>query len=175
MRYLFFIFFVALTISCQEKQVKNINTVNKSDMNAVNKHELITYLNKESQENISSWQEYTTVNNNINKFKSISASEALNNALQFSKVVKHLKDSIRPKELLTPAFRTRVNVLENEALRLKDMTYISAITSKEVNQQIDKILNAFSATNSKINTVYAQLSIEKEIQTQSIQINSNKK
>jgi uncharacterized membrane protein len=75
-----------------------------------------------------------------------------------------MKDSIRPKELINSSFRTRVNVLENEALRLKDMTFINAVTSKEINLQVDKIMAAFSATNSKINTVYSQLEVEKEIQ-----------
>jgi len=87
----------------------------------------------------------------------------LNNAIQLSEVVKFLKDSIRPTELLNLSFRTRVNVLENEALRLKDMTFITAITAKEVNVQVDKIIAAFSATNSKINTIYSQLEVEKDI------------
>jgi hypothetical protein len=62
------------------------------------------------------------------------------------------------------SFRTRVNVLENETLRLKDMTFIPAITANEVNTQVDKILAAFSATNSKINTVYSQLEVEQDIE-----------
>lgn len=62
------------------------------------------------------------------------------------------------------SFRTRVNVLENETLRLKDMTFIPAITANDVNTQVDKILAAFSATNSKINTIYSQLEVEQDIE-----------
>lgn len=132
-------------------------------MHTISKHQINTVLEKNNDQSFLSWKEYTLVSDKLEKFKSISANEALNNALQLSKLVKQLKDSIRPKDLLNNPFRTRINVLENEVLRLKDMTYISSITSKEVNNQVTKIMEAFSATNSKINTVYSQLKIEKEI------------
>lgn len=74
-----------------------------------------------------------------------------------------MKDSIRPEELINLPFRTRINVLDNEALRLKDMTFIPAITANEVTAQVEKIIAAFSATNSKINTVYTQLEVEKDL------------
>lgn len=166
MKYLFLILLITLTIGCKKSNSKENAIIQNTDKKEVVKHEAILKLSILSKEKITPWKEYKNVKENIIKFENISASEALNNALHIAKVIKQLKDSIRPKALLTPSFRTRVNVLENEALRLKDMTFISAITNSEVNKQVEKILQAFSATNSKINTVYAQLSVETEIKIQ---------
>lgn len=133
-------------------------------MNIVQKHDVVLNLEKLSINKIENWNEYQSVTENLAQFSSISPSEALNNAIKLSEVVKFLKDSIRPKELINLSFRTRVNVLENETLRLKDMTFIPAITANEVNTQVDKILAAFSATNSKINTIFSQLEVEQDIE-----------
>jgi hypothetical protein len=133
-------------------------------MNIVQKHDVPLNLEKQSINKIENWNEYQSVTENLELFSSISPSEALNNAIKLSEVVKFLKDSIRPKELINLSFRTRVNVLENETLRLKDMTFIPAITANDVNTQVDKILAAFSATNSKINTIYSQLEVEQDIE-----------
>jgi len=135
-------------------------------MSVVTKHSSVNSLEKNTKEKIQNWKEYQSVSDNLKKFSFISAKEALNNALKLAELVKQLKDSIRPKELLTLSFRTRVNVLENETLRLKDMTFISAIKETEVNTQVEKILAAFSATNSKINAVFNQLEINNKINSE---------
>ncbi|MFN0728254.1 hypothetical protein [Polaribacter gochangensis] len=133
-------------------------------MNIVQKHHAILDLEGISKNKVANWKEYQSTTNNLKQFSSISANEALNNALKLAEIIKNLKDSIRPKELLNLSFRTRINVLENEALRLKDMTFIPAITAGEVNAQVNKIIAAFSATNSKINTIYSQLEVEQDIE-----------
>jgi hypothetical protein len=135
-----------------------------SEQYSCQKHDVPLNLEKQSINKIENWNEYQSVTENLELFSSISPSEALNNAIKLSEVVKFLKDSIRPKELINLSFRTRVNVLENETLRLKDMTFIPAITANDVNTQVDKILAAFSATNSKINTIYSQLEVEQDIE-----------
>ena len=43
------------------------------------------------------------------------------------------------------------------------MNSIPAITAKEVNTQVDKIINAFSAVNAKINTTLSKKKFEDEI------------
>lgn len=155
--------FVVFIWSCNSSSVQKEEKLRQPKKSVVQKHRTSVALESNSIAKITNWKEYFSVNDDLKKFNSISANEALNNALKLSELVKFLKDSIRPKELRTLSFRTRVNVLENEALRLKDMTYISAITANEVNIQVDKILSAFSATNSKINAVYNQLEVEKDI------------
>jgi hypothetical protein len=160
----FLILFFLVFLSCNSNNANQKTKVQKSDMNIVQKHDVSLNLEKQSINKIENWNEYQSVTENLELFSSISPSEALNNAIKLSEVVKFLKNSIRPKELINLSFRTRVNVLENETLRLKDMTFIPAITANEVNTQVDKILAAFSATNSKINTVYSQLEVEQDIE-----------
>ncbi len=160
----FLILFFLVFLSCNSNNANQKTKVQKSDMNIVQKHDVSLNLEKQSINKIENWNEYQSVTENLELFSSISPSEALNNAIKLSEVVKFLKDSIRPKELINLSFRTRVNVLENETLRLKDMTFIPAITANDVNTQVDKILAAFSATNSKINTIYSQLEVEQDIE-----------
>ena len=159
----FSILFLLFFWSCQNSSAVQEPKIQKSEMNGVEKHNTALALEKISKDKVVNWKEYQLVSNNLKQFSAISANEALNNALKFSETVKKLKDSIRPKELLNLSFRTRVNVLENEALRLKDMTFIPAITSNELHTQVNKIIAAFSATNSKINTIYSQLEVEQDI------------
>jgi ABC-type ATPase with predicted acetyltransferase domain len=162
MRNYFILIFLSF-LSCKNSTTVQETKIQKSDKNIVQKHKIALILENISKEKVANWKEYQSVTNNLKQFSAISANEALNNALKLLEEVKFLKDSIRPKELLNMSFRTRINVLENETLRLKDMTFISAITADEVNTQVDKILAAFSATNSKINTIYSQLKVDEEI------------
>ncbi len=170
----FLILFIVLFSSCRDAAVNRAQKSINPEINTVKKHAIETGIEKIGKDTIHAWKEYVSVADDLQKFIAISANEALNNALQLADLVKQMKDSIRPLDLINPSFRTRVNVLENEALRLKDMTFISSITSKEVHLQVDKILEAFSATNSKINVVYSQLEVEKEINNTS-PINTIKK
>ncbi len=158
------IFFFVLFFSCKNTSSTQVKESQQPKMSVVTKHSSVIPLVENSKGKIQNWKEYQAVTDNLNKFSFISAKEALNNALTLNELVRFLKDSIRPKELLTLSFRTRVNVLENETLRLKDMTFLlSAIKADEINQQVEKILAAFSATNSKINAVYNQLEIDEKI------------
>lgn len=170
MKIFIFSAFTLLIISCNNPKKKQEINIRKSQLSIVKKHDTFISIQSNSSKNISKWKEYNFLNEFINRYNSISANEALNNALELANLIKNLKDSIRPKDLLTSSFITRINVLENEALRLKDMTYISAITAKEVNNQVAKVLDAYSATNSKINTVYNQLEIEKEMDSKNIDL-----
>ena len=161
----YYILLILVLFSCKDPVLHQEKSIQKSTKGIVISHSKFVDLETISTSNISNWKEYHLVADHLKIFYSISASEALNNALQLANLVKKMKDSIRPKDLINPSFKTRVNVLENESLRLKDMTLLlNAVKTKEVNEQVDKILQAFSATNSKINTVYSQLEVEKEIQ-----------
>jgi len=164
-KYFFFLLLFSF-IACKNTSTSQEKTVQKPELDIVKKHQLNTQLTSLSKEKIKTWKEYQSVDVDLKKYSNISANEALNNAVNLSKIVKQLKDSIRPSELINNSFRTRVNVFENEVLRLKDMTFIrNALSVDDINKQVDKIFEAFSATNSKINTVYAQLEVEKEIET----------
>ena len=163
MRLLLSAFTFLFLFSCQNnKRIKQANTP-KPQMSIIENHKKTIGLDNIAKKNVSTWNEYKSLQEFLQKFESISANEAINNAVELSHLVKIIKDSIRPKELLNSPFRARINVLHSEALRLKDMTLIPAITSKEVHNQVAKIIEAFSATSTKINAVFHQLEVKKEI------------
>ncbi|CAA0162648.1 Probable lipoprotein precursor [Tenacibaculum maritimum] len=147
-------FFIIILYACKKEKKSEIQDPKKSEMSIAKTHVTKTSLNSEAVKKTKGWKEYKSLNEFIIRFKNTSPNDALNNALELKILVKNLKDSIRISELKTPAFRARLNILENEALRLVDMTYITAITADQVNQQVDKIFSLYGSINSKINTIY---------------------
>jgi hypothetical protein len=161
-----FFLFISVLISCGDApQEKKDAPVVKSLFSVAQKHVAIIPLDAVNEKEISTWNHYITLREFLGKFKTATPNEALSNALELGSLIKVLKDSIKPKPLNTPSFEARINLLENESLRLSDMTKISAIQSKEVNDQINKVFEAFSAVNSKINMVYLQENLDKGIDT----------
>jgi len=151
--------------ACKENAQQKKEGHKPAAMSVVQKHVLAVPLEKQIQNKIKNWQAYTDLEQKLKEFSAISANEALNNALELARLVKIFKSVTKPEPLVTLSFKTRIDVLENEILRLKDMTYISgSLSADEVNDQVDKIMDAFSATNSKINAVYTKLRIDQEIE-----------
>lgn len=151
--------------ACKENSQQNKEVHKPAALSVVQKHTLSVVVDKQVRKEVDNWSAYTDLEQKFKEFSTISANEALNNALELSELVRKLKSNTKPKPLETLSFKTRINVLENETLRLKDMTYISvALTAKEVNDQVDKVMDAFAATNSKINAVFIKLSIDKELE-----------
>lgn len=117
------------------------------------------------------WKEYSRMDELISRYYAISTSEALSNADELSTLAKELKDSVRIKKLAIPPMMARLRVLNSECLRLKDMTAIPAIKPEEVRAKVSDILQAFSAVNAKINSIYAvddlegQLALDPDFQT----------
>lgn len=157
---IFFLVFI-FAFSCKKESPKEQKVIEKkSKISHVIHHKKATQLNDFSLSNIQVWKEYNEVATLLKLFENTSPDQGLNNAIELKKLVKNLKDSIRIAEFKTPAFKTRINVLENETLRLADMTYIPAITSGEVNEQIAKIFLVFGSLNAKINTFYNQKQLD---------------
>jgi hypothetical protein len=126
-------------------------------------HLIPTKIKKTFLENIENWKEYKILEEFAVKFHQTSPNEALSNALEMKSLVTRLKDSIKPTNFNTPSFNARINVLFSEAERLADITFIPAIKTLEINEQVEKTLNAFSALNAKINTVLSQKKFEDAI------------
>lgn len=158
-----FLLFILVLISCGSDKKDEQKTQEKPETSKVYKHKDFSKLTSLSKKEMGDWKEYNSLKDFIQKFKAISPNEALSNALELKSLVKNLKDSIRPKELKIPEFKARLNVLENESLRLADMTYISAITSTEVNNQVSKFLLIYSSTNAKINSIYRRILFENNV------------
>lgn len=112
---------------------------------------------------VKNWEELKAIDSFFVKFRKISPNEALSNAIELKDLIKSLKDSVKPKEFDIPSFNARVNILNNEVLRLADLTDIKAIKAAEVNNQVDKTMSAFSDVNTKINSILAKINFENEI------------
>lgn len=150
-------------VSCQDKQTTENPVVEKSELSVVQKHQKIESLTPKAQKKIDDWLEYETLKNFLDRFNSISPNEAINNSKELNDIVKSLRDSVKPKFLETPAFKARVNLLLNESMRLYDMSSIASLKAEEINSQVGKLLSAFSAINSKINTTIRQADLDDEV------------
>ncbi len=165
----FFTFFlsVILLYSCGKEAKEEVTQVQqKPSKRVVVKHSQATPLAKDAAKKVIDWREYEVVNDFLSKYYSISPNEALNNSKELNDYVKSLKDSVKPVFLETAAFSARLNLLHNETLRLYDMSTITAIKADEVNNQVEKIIGAFSSMNAKINTVIQQIKLDKEIDSE---------
>ncbi len=132
-------------------------------MSLVKAHEATENVLPVYYKEVKDWKELKTIDSFFVKFRKISPNEALSNAIELKDLVKNLKDSIKPKSFDTPSLNARINILNNEVLRLADLTEIGAIQAEEVNKQVDKTMSAFSDLNTKINTILAKVRFENEI------------
>lgn len=160
-----FILLVLICFSCKNSQEEQITTTQKPLLSIAKKHPLPVTIKSGYEKNIESWEEYQSLKSFLERYVSISPNDALNNALELKLFVEGIKSTSRPKVLNIDPFNARVHLLYNEVLRLADMTYISAITPKEVNEQVAKVLEAYAAVNRKINAIYARKDFENSVET----------
>ena len=118
----------------------------------------------DAKEKVEGWNEYKQLDELLINFYSISPNEALNLSKELSTITQQLKDSVNIDRFTQPDIGIRINVLHNHALRLNDMDDISSIHSDEVKNEIQDILDAFSALNAKINNITKQEKLEKELE-----------
>jgi hypothetical protein len=169
MKYLFYLLVIILvgTISCSKNKIKT-QVISKQDslkiLNTRIEVPLGEILIPSAKKIVTNWREYNDVDDFITQFYNISTSEALSNAKELSDLVILMKDSIRVKDLKIPSVIARINVLENETLRLADMSTISSIKDTEVKEEVTSILTVYSALNSKINTLYKASAIQKALE-----------
>ena len=163
MRFSILFLLVVFFISCQDSKPQSTVVVEKSEFRTETKHQEILNLEKKASKKVDNWLEYEALKDFLKQFHSISPNEALNNSKELSDLVKSIRDSIKPTFLQSKAFDARINLLYNETLRLYDMSSIPAIKSEEVNEQVEKSLKAFSALNSKINTLVLQADLDSQV------------
>ena len=163
MKFVYYCVFILLISSCNNKKTDATEEIDKPMSSRIKKHAQIATIKSKFQVDIDAWTEYENLIVFLNQYMSISPNDALNNSRELNDITKSLNDSIKPQFLETPAFKARVNLLYNETLRLYDMSSIPAIKATEVNNQIDKVLNAFSSINFKINTILKQRELEGDV------------
>jgi hypothetical protein len=157
---------IVLLFSCDKKQANSKQEQDdvKPLLSIINEYSSIIKIDTAFSKNIEEWEELKTVGEFLSRFKKVSPNEILSNALELKDLVKSLTDSIHPQLFNTGSFNARVNILYNESLRLADMTTIPSINAEEVNYQTEKIIGAFSALNSKVNSVLSKKRFEDAIE-----------
>ena len=165
-----FIFFVLsiFLLSCK-KTIQNTDSVpKKTEMQVPVKRRSIDSLSNLSKSNVKDWKEYENLHTYLQQFNNTSPNEALNMAVELNEYIKALKDSLKVEDLKVNSLNARYNVLNNESLRLKDMTLIPAIQPEQVNAQVDKILLVFNSYTQKVNTIYSKKKFDEEIDLDAI-------
>ncbi|QMU65864.1 MAG: hypothetical protein GKR88_17340 [Flavobacteriaceae bacterium] len=164
MNFLPFFFVVSIFISCGDSapEKKEISATG-SKFSIPQEYVIPIEIDTANEKELSDWSHYIVLQEFMEKFKRTSPNEALSNALELSSLIKALKGNIKPEPLNTLSFKARIHVLENESLRLSDMTKISSIKADEIHDQISNIVAAFSAMNSKINTVYLEKNLNEQV------------
>ena len=163
MRFLFSLVLILFLFSCSKSQTTTTKTIEKPTSSIAKKHDEIITIDQKFESKIEAWAEYENFTNFIKRYITISAEDAINNSRELNLLTKSLNDSIIPKFLETPAFNARLNLLLNETLRLYDMSSIPSIKTSEVDNQVTKVLEAFSSVNSKINTIIQQIELDAAI------------
>ena len=164
MKYIIYSICALFFLSCNDGKINSKQAIKKPQLSQIKKHVKISKIHAKYQTEIEEWQEYENLSFFLNLFASISPNDALNNSRELNDLAKNLVDSLKPVIFETPAFNARVNLLYNQTLRLFDMSSIPAIKANEVNNHIDKVLNAFSSINSKINTTLKQRELELSVE-----------
>lgn len=164
MKYFSITLILAFIFSCDKKQETTIQQEDtKPLLSVANEFSAVKRVNPVFINDVEEWKELNAVDNFLERFKKASPKEVLSNALELKGLVESLKDSLKPPLFIVTSFEARINIFYNETLRLADMTTIPAIQASEVNIQTEKILDAFSAVNAKINTILSKKRFEDEI------------
>lgn len=159
MKYLYSLLLIILFLSFSCNRTKTVQEVSENtDSLKINSDRIVSTIGEtlipKAKKAVSEWKEYRDVDEFMIKYYNISNTEALDYAEELSELVQLMKDSIRVEELKELNIIARFNVLHNELLRLADMATIPSISNEEVEEEVLKIVEVYSAVNSKINTIY---------------------
>ena len=154
---------IIMTFGCKQSVQVPKKDIKKSDKSVLVKHKTYSVLNPYASEKITLWEDYDEFSLFLKRFEETTPLEAFDNSTELKTLIKALKDSLPITELKIPAFKARLNVLENEVLRLYDMSLIPAITPAEVNKQIDKVFLVYGSLNDKINTFYQKKKFDDDV------------
>ena len=155
-----------LSVSCKKKpkeQEIQDYVIEQEQSTKLESQIQITTLNAPSQELVKNWSEYQEVKTLVERYQSISKTDALLNSVELSEKAELLKDSIRVAKLDIPSVRMRLNVFHSEVKRLEDMSTIPGISDDAVLEENIKVLEAFDALNRKINNMNRQEMINKQL------------
>lgn len=164
--YCFLLFILFLNFSCSRTKTVEEVVISQDSLKVEDRisNQLGETLLPSAKLDLQQWNEYNNVDEFILKFYSTTSLEALSNAQELADLVKLMKDTIRVEKIDELSVIARFNVLHNETLRLADMSKISSIKKEEVKEEVGKILELYSALNSKINTIYKAEEVQNSIE-----------
>jgi len=162
---LFLILFLISFFSCKKIDLKqeSVTTIDTTQIDMLKVSSKITRLNPKAVKLVKDWIEYQNMDEFIQQYYHISKSDALLNAKELSKLSQQLKDSIRVEILDIPSVKIRLNVLNNEVLRLADMATITHISTTDIRQENRNILDAYFALNLKINNMVRREKLNSDV------------
>ena len=159
---IYIILIALISLSCK----KEVQEVKEEPMLEIEQDVLVSNIGEQlsptAKEKLKNWKEFQEVTSNLERYQSITKSQALENASELSLLTKNIADTIRVEVLKRPDMKIRFNVLYNHSLRLEDMASISAIKEEEVSEEVSGLLAAFSSVNDKINSIYKIMEFEEE-------------
>ena len=140
---------VSLKYLNQKDEVQNIGAVQEVS---------VVYL-----DSIESWKGYFKVKESLLALKQTSANEILSQSPHVLEDVILMRDSIPFKDLRVKGMSARLNAMYNQALRLREMQDIPAITAEEITNQTEGLFVLFHMVNQKINAIYDQIDFENQM------------
>jgi len=169
MKYIIIVFALLFGFtSCNKKNNKKLDVIDTvSDSLVVAQritNSIGVLLSEDARLEVATWKEYQKVALLMTELYNTSKTDALENSEMYANHIQFMKDSIRVKELDNPKIVSRLNVLLNQSLRLKDMSDIPSISDNEVKEEVVKLCASFSSLNSKINTFYKTKQLEKDLE-----------
>ena len=156
-------FLIILLSSCQKN--KTSNTIEASiAKDSIQGQTVIRSIGETlspgAKKKVESWTEYQQLDQLLSSFYSSTHHEVLNLSKELSTTTQRLKDSINIERFKQADIGIRINVIHTIALRLQDLSNIQNSSSSEINNETQRVLDAFSALNSKINNIANQESLE---------------
>lgn len=163
----FFVFFlIVLSFSCKKNKTEDDLFYSERTKDTILKNyslKITENLLPQAKELVQEWTEYQKVDEFLRNNQKTNAEETLFNAEELARLTQELKDSIRIEIFQSPDYKIRLNVINNEALRLKDMSTIPHLSDNEVLSEYQKVFEAFNALNSKLNNRVTKEKINKEL------------
>jgi len=145
------IFLIGCKKNVNETQLEAASTKNDS---LTKTYSQSVYLTDIARKEIKEWSQYEEFENIISQYYNTTPSKAMLLSKDLSDIIVRIKDSIKIDKINRPDVTARFNILNNEALRLNDMSTINTITTEETIEKIENIVYAYESIISKINQVY---------------------
>ncbi len=128
-------------------------------------HSLGQVLSSDARQLVDNWEEYSAVEELILQYYNISVTDALAKANELSVATQQLTDSIRVERFERPDLKIRLNILNNSALRLNDLSQINEVETEEIKTEVRNLVGVFSSINTKLNTIVINENLEKELKS----------